>query len=1004
MIKKFAKSFINKINEADIRDFVPGADSTKLTSYVRCPECGKEGRNKGLKVSKTQKFNGAKCFSCQFALGTVVKAVEYYNNCNYPQAVQKIADNYGWQIEYEEQPEPSKEMEESQEKSLEGSFLMKQLLASGLTLADVQVKIPSKDGRSVLEHSLRKGGVRDGKVNNLDDEMLIYYYDLYGNLVMYPTRGATGGMRPYVRVRWSHPESHKDAQGKPYKYMTPKGAQSRFYFPQRIRDLFSSRSEIPTLYIQEGEKKAEKACKHGLPSIGIQGISNIGTQDSGLLPDLQYLAQKCNVRNIVLVFDSDWNNLHSSLQPGDHADQRPNAFYKAALKFKTYVETLHAIGVDVDVWVAHINDNEAGDKGMDDLLVNTLNGREAELLEDVTLAMKAHDGKGKYLDFFKISSMTDYNIAEIWSLKSRDKFFSIHRERLLPLKTFRFSKVLYSVRDGEFVKSSVIGSDKEFWSVETSDKGKRKGIFYHTAALDFIAANNYRKIHTVDMRTGEFGFVKVEDKVLTSCSDQNIRDFVYWYVRENCKDSTVLDMFSASIKSLLDFGVLQNLPIIYDDFVHYDQYSQDFFYKNGQCRISAQGIEFGPRMSMVWEDNVIRRDFHRVQVIKDVSNVEGQYYIDVTEEGCKCEFLQYIYNTSNFWARKGKVNEAEMYHHIVNKLLAIGFLLTDFNYPTERKAVVAMDSTMSEVGKSNGRSGKSLLGAAIAQMKYQTFVEGKKLAGDQFAFTLVTPKTRSIIFDDVNVNFDFTQLYSILTSKLIVNQKQGAIFEIPVERSPKFIITTNHAINNTDSSTLARITFLSFSDYYNPDFSPNTEFGHNFFDDWDDAQWILFDNLMAECVALYLKSRELGWAGSGKGMIDPPMENIQLRTLRQQMGEVLLQWGEAYFDQTGEALNRRLKRSDMYENFCTEYPGQRSYISSASFKNRLEKFCAYKGLHINPHKKNKSGFMFTEWSKSDREPVFVGERDSSGGKEYIIVATTEFAESTMTLTPNTDIK
>ncbi len=132
----------------------------------------------------------------------------------------------------------------------------------------------------------------------------------------YATRGVAGALKQYIRIRWSNPDLHIGKDGKPAKYMSPKGSGVRFYFPQTIRDAFRERKHIDTLIIQEGEKKAEKACKHGIMSIGIQGIYNIGSAQEGLIQDLQYLVKACEIRNIVLLFDSDWDHLSKNLQPG----------------------------------------------------------------------------------------------------------------------------------------------------------------------------------------------------------------------------------------------------------------------------------------------------------------------------------------------------------------------------------------------------------------------------------------------------------------------------------------------------------------------------------------------------------------------------------------------------------------------------------------------------------------------------------------------------------------
>ena len=36
--------------------------------------------------------------------------------------------------------------------------------------------------------------------------------------------------------------------------------------------MYKEKEQIPILYIQEGEKKAEKACKHGVLQIAVSGI------------------------------------------------------------------------------------------------------------------------------------------------------------------------------------------------------------------------------------------------------------------------------------------------------------------------------------------------------------------------------------------------------------------------------------------------------------------------------------------------------------------------------------------------------------------------------------------------------------------------------------------------------------------------------------------------------------------------------------------------------------
>ena len=373
--------------QADIRTCIPGADRSKATSYVPCPKCGAEGKHggkqKGLCVTHTSRKNIAHCFSCGFTLNNALDATMYYR-CNedrsrYPEAIKMTADAAGIFIQSEQEIKRLATVHHV--KAAAKSFCEQQLEASGLTTEDVMVETKSKDGKlTIYEPAMRRGSIdASGTVHEGDDEMLIYYYNLDGTMGMYSTRGARGGLRPYIRIRWSNPSLHTpEGSTRENKYQTPKGAPTRFYIPQKIRDLYKKSLPIETLVIQEGEKKAEKACKHGIPSLAIQGIFNIGNKDTGLPQDLQYIIQRCNVKNVVLLFDSDWDHL-GKLNPDEAIDYRPHLFSLAAVKFKKYVGSLHNIGVNVDIYFGHINENERGDKGVDDLLVGTLKGKEDEV-------------------------------------------------------------------------------------------------------------------------------------------------------------------------------------------------------------------------------------------------------------------------------------------------------------------------------------------------------------------------------------------------------------------------------------------------------------------------------------------------------------------------------------------------------------------------------------------------------------------------------------------------
>ena len=1001
---KYSQSDIENVrSHANIQDFIPDLHGSGASKYTTCPKCGKAGKNKGLIVTHKPGMDIAKCFSCGYTISGAIEAVMEYNNVKFPEALKMVAERSGIYLQPQESSKATRKSPKASKpakKPTAASFCERQLAASGLTLSDVMARVKvGDDNATIVETSpFQRGGVDQyWNLNKTDDEMLIHYYDLQGRPVQYASRGIAGRLRNYVRVRWSNPDIHTDSNGRPIKYQTPRGAQTKLYIPQYIRSLFQQQRAFDTLIVQEGEKKAEKACKHGIASVGIQGIYNIGNEDSGLIKELQYLIQTCKIKNVVLLLDSDWDHLHREIGVGDHVDQRPNQFAKAVIKFKQYLLTMHNLGVAIDVFFGHIKENEKADKGIDDLLVNTLAGREELLKEDIDRTMFSHDGHGEYVDIFKISSKSDYQIKDYWLLNDRDAFFARHKARLSEVLMFRFGRVSYKVENDQLVRASRYNSERDFWSYDTNEKtGKRTVNFEYIEALQFLTSNGFFRIHTLDCNIDEYKYVRVDDGVVNFTGPSEIRDYVYSYVLQTVKDKDVLNMFAAKLGNLLSVDKLERLEKIDDNFDTFEPSLQRFYFSNGCLTVTPQSIQFGDIIGFVWSEKVMRRSFRRVQIIEDISKSEVMgYEIRFSPEAERCEFLQFLRNASNFWHRQSKLSamdEIEWSQHIVNKITAIGYLLCDFKYQSELKAVVAMDGQLGDVGQSNGRSGKSLIGVALAKLVEQAIVDGRATSNDdQFIYSGVTPRTRNIFIDDVRVNFDFERFYPAITSDLQVNPKQQARFKIANERSPKLYITTNHAINAQSSSAVDRMTYIVFSDYYNEEHKPVDDFGHQFFVDWDDEQWNLFYNFMAECVYWYLYSMQHVWHRVGQGAIPPPMKDVRLRTLKQLMGEAFFQWAEAFFDPGYKYINTRISRKEAYDQFHQAFPESKLQVAPTKFKDKVKQYCEFKGYHFNISRPNKEKQSFAEFIQQNPGKLFVGEDDKSAGVEYFTITTRDFS-------------
>lgn len=194
------------------------------------------------------------------------------------------------------------------------------------------------------------------------------------------------------------------------------------------------------------------------------------------------------------------------------------------------------------------------------------------------------------------------------------------------------------------------------------------------------------------------------------------------------------------------------------------------------------------------------------------------------------------------------------------------------------RAVIGMDGKQSEVGESNGRSGKSLIGELMRNVMPIAYIPGKNsdIFKDQFVWNDVMEKTKLVFIDDVLQNFNFEFLFPNITGDWSVNYKGGRRITLSFSQSPKIYIATNHAIRGTGSSFTDRQWLLAFSDFYNESHKPVDDFGALFFTEWDFDQWNLCWNLLANCIQLYLTF----------GVVQAPGERLEERKLRRRSGNL----------------------------------------------------------------------------------------------------------------------
>ena len=973
------KDRILQVVEGRLLDVIQ--ENTKLARrgqsyHGQCPKCQEV---KGFEFSP--KKNIFKCFKCGFGGNS---PISFYMELGrtYPEALQELARQFNITIEMPDDPKPKKPGK---------SYCSRMLADSGLTASDVQAKVfhPTEFKTTTVSPVFRAGTINSRNEVVDGDDVIIEYYDLEGNPVTYEQvlKGKnTGKVKEYFRVRWQYPNEHLDKNGKPYKYKSPTGSGSFLYIPHKIREIYKSGEKIHRLFIQEGEKKAEKACKHGIPSVAISGIHNLG-RNGVLHEDLVRLIQACEVKELVLLFDSDWNNISNNIGINDFADQRPRSFFTAARNFKEYcVQLRNSRSIYLEILIGHVNENEAGDKGVDDLLANSLKGKEDELKEDIDYLINERSLTGKYLRLYKVTTWNDAKLADIWSLNNATDFAKLHRAILKELPEFRIGKYRWRFNDkGEIESAQPIEPEERYW--EEIVKTDRNGAYVRTD-YQFRYERSYRFLNNRGFFRFEkpdktYDYIRVEHPFIDTIEGTDkIRDFVKDFTREIANEE-VLEMLHRGGPQYLGPEKLSNLSYYKPNFEDPRRDRQLFYYRDNFWEVKEDGIkeiDYTSVTHQIWEDQVIDFSAKKTERLIHVEkNKDGDFSYKLSGEGEKSHFLQFLINTSNFtWRLEEKGEEIsqdekkENAAHLISKLCSIGYMLMTAKDRSVSRAVVAMDGKQSEVGLSNGRSGKSILGEMFKHVLPTISINGKykDIDGDNFLWDEMTVKTKIVFIDDVRTNFPFEFLFANITGDWSVNYKGGRRATFPFHRSPKIYITTNHALNGEGSSFHDRQWKIAFSDFYNDSHKPIDDFGVLFFDEWDFDQWNLLWNLLAECVQLYLRF----------GVVQAPSDRIEQRQLRQFMGENFLSWADEYFSDENRR-NERLARREIYENFIEYAPDQRKFTTPSNFKVKIRKYCEWKGYLFNPHKYDvKTGLcMFFD---ADGRP---DDSDKTNGVEYFMI-------------------
>lgn len=469
------------------------------------------------------------------------------------------------------------------------------------------------------------------------------------------------------------------------------------------------------------------------------------------------------------------------------------------------------------------------------------------------------------------------------------KQVSIKLKSGIPIKEIKQSLPNVDERVLNEIKDNVTSND--FWIF--NKKGVKIENYLYKLWLE---SNGFYKYYPEGSES--FIFVKITNNLIDNTSEVKIKDFVLAELLKQ-NEHKVYEFMAGNPKYFKD----DYLNILSESNIFFKEDTIDagyIYFRNAAVRVTNNDIELIDYLELdgfVWKKHIIDFDFKLTQDIE-------------------CDFAKFIDLVSNKDSEK------------VNSLTStIGYLMHSFKTSSNNKAVILNDETISE--NPNGGSGKGIFWNALSKVKRVADINGKSFSFEKsFPYQTVSADTQILVFDDVQKNFKFENLFSVITEGITLEKKNKDAIKIPVSKSPKIIITTNYTLGGVGGSFERRKWELEFSSYFSSKHTPLNEFGKMLFDEWEYNEWLKFYNYMLTCLQMYLIN----------GLVQHDYKNLEVRKFIKETSFEFYEWVN---EEENITFNERMPKVSLYNSFIEEFPDMKKWLSNKKFSQWIESYAKF---------------------------------------------------------------
>lgn len=432
-----------------------------------------------------------------------------------------------------------------------------------------------------------------------------------------------------------------------------------------------------------------------------------------------------------------------------------------------------------------------------------------------------------------------------------------------------------------------------------------KGAVRHVPNLycDFLKKYGFYKYYHTGAES--FIFIRIVNNLITQIKEDDIKDFVLHYL-DSLDDKRFWNYFADTTRVFKE-DFLSLLPRVEAHFVQDTAEKAHIFYRNCALEITKEGVtemDYIDLNGFIWKDQIIDREFRSIEY----------------EDSVFRKFVTII------GGDRLNVSSIES---------TIGFLLHSFKPREYCPAIILNDERISD--NPEGGTGKGLLFDGVSQIKRTVIIDGKSFKFDKaFLYQTVSAGTQVLLFDDVDKNFSFEKLFSVITGGLTVEKKNKDAIRIPFDVSPKIGITTNYAIIGDGNSFDRRKWELELKQYFTKKHTPMHEFGGRLFDDWSKEEWLKFDNYMMSCLVGYLNT----------GFIESQSTNIETRKFIQKTNFYFYEFATSDIGMKLNMMDHEICLQTVFNDFVGCYsdfgPHGRYKLTQITFYKWCEAYAEYK--------------------------------------------------------------